>query len=276
MKVIKNINNNVALCIDSQGNEVVAFGRGIGFSKPPYEVPLSKIERTFYNVPPVQQDLLGTIPQDVLMCAIEIFDYANNHMGNRFYSNIVAALADHINFAIQRNAEFINIKLPLFYEIQQLYPEESAIGAEALKIIKKRLNVSLPKEEGSAIALHLVNYEQQQPDDSKPSDDLVIEQITQIVESHFEDIIDRDDFNYSRFVTHLHFLLQRASSDAFFVSEDMGMFESFREHYTKTYACVLKISDFFETELSRTLTPEEQLYLMIHVNRLCVREDFSL
>ena len=43
MKVIKNINNNISLCLDSRNNEVVAFGKGIGFTKPPYDVPLSKI-----------------------------------------------------------------------------------------------------------------------------------------------------------------------------------------------------------------------------------------
>ena len=46
MKVIKNINNNISLCLDSRNNEVVAFGKGIGFTKPPYDVPLSKIDRT--------------------------------------------------------------------------------------------------------------------------------------------------------------------------------------------------------------------------------------
>ena len=32
MKVIKSINNNVSHCVDSKGREVVAFGKGIGFS----------------------------------------------------------------------------------------------------------------------------------------------------------------------------------------------------------------------------------------------------
>ena len=50
MKVIKNINNNVAICVDDNGHEVVAMGKGIGFSKPPYEVDLSKIDRTYYSL----------------------------------------------------------------------------------------------------------------------------------------------------------------------------------------------------------------------------------
>ena len=46
MKVIKNINNNISLCLDSRNNEVVAFGKGIGFTKPPYDVPVHSVTLT--------------------------------------------------------------------------------------------------------------------------------------------------------------------------------------------------------------------------------------
>lgn len=47
MKVIKNINNNVSLCLDSKGNEIVAFGKGLGFIKPPYEIDLKRSRERF-------------------------------------------------------------------------------------------------------------------------------------------------------------------------------------------------------------------------------------
>ena len=78
MKVIKNINNNISLCLDSRNNEVVAFGKGIGFTKPPYDVPLSKIDRTFYDVDEEQLAVLKRIPEDVLEAAAEIVDLANS------------------------------------------------------------------------------------------------------------------------------------------------------------------------------------------------------
>lgn len=53
MKVIKNINNNVSVCQDSTGAQVVVFGKGIGFCKPPYELPMAKIQRTFYDIDPI-------------------------------------------------------------------------------------------------------------------------------------------------------------------------------------------------------------------------------
>ena len=50
MRVIRNINNNVALCLDGNGNEVVAFGKGIGFKKPPYDIELNQIQRTYWEL----------------------------------------------------------------------------------------------------------------------------------------------------------------------------------------------------------------------------------
>ena len=33
MRVLRTINNNVVICLDNNENEVVAFGKGIGFNK---------------------------------------------------------------------------------------------------------------------------------------------------------------------------------------------------------------------------------------------------
>ena len=66
MKVIKKINNNVALCLDGNQRELIAFGKGIGFKPIPYELTdLSVIERTYYGrIPgPAERD-----PQGDLRC----------------------------------------------------------------------------------------------------------------------------------------------------------------------------------------------------------------
>ena len=50
MKVIRKINNNVAIGKDDNGHEVILFGKGIGFPAIPYTLTdLSKIDRTYYN-----------------------------------------------------------------------------------------------------------------------------------------------------------------------------------------------------------------------------------
>ena len=66
MKVIKNINNNVSLCLDSNNIEVVAFGKGIGFTKPPYEVDLNQVQRTYYDIDPMYINMISDIPEEIL------------------------------------------------------------------------------------------------------------------------------------------------------------------------------------------------------------------
>lgn len=66
MKVIKKINNNVALCLDGNQRELIAFGKGIGFKPIPYELTdLSVIERTYYGISPEYQGLLKEIPKEI-------------------------------------------------------------------------------------------------------------------------------------------------------------------------------------------------------------------
>ena len=101
--VVKKINNNVALCIDSKGQELVAFGTGIGFPRTPYELTdMSKVTRTYYNVDPAMYGLLDEIPAEIFEIAGRLMDIAKARLDRRFNTNMAFSLADHINFAIQR------------------------------------------------------------------------------------------------------------------------------------------------------------------------------
>lgn len=67
MVVLKKINNNVAICKDSNQQELVAFGKGIGFPPTPYVLTdLRKIERTFYNVSSQYISMLNDIPYEII------------------------------------------------------------------------------------------------------------------------------------------------------------------------------------------------------------------
>ena len=193
MKVIKNINNNISLCLDSRNNEVVAFGKGIGFTKPPYDVPLSKIDRTFYDVDEEQLAVLNRIPENVL--------------------------------------------------------------------------------EAAAIALHFVNYKAQA--ETTPDIDYgsIIERATGIIEQELQVTVDRDSFNYYRFVTHMHYMMKRTLDDAMIDTQNRDIFESMKKEYPSIYSCSVKVAALIEQQLKKSLSEEEILYLILHINRLCARED---
>lgn len=49
MRLVKKINNNVALGIDDSGRDVVVFGKGVGFKRMPYDItPTDEVQRIFW------------------------------------------------------------------------------------------------------------------------------------------------------------------------------------------------------------------------------------
>ena len=272
MRVIKNINNNVSLCLDSKGNEVVAFGKGLGFTKPPYDIPLSRIERTFYNVNPMYIDMINSIPEEIIFIASKIVDYARTKLENPISSNIVFTLADHIYFAIQRFEKNMNFQLPIEQEIQHLFENEVEIGKYALKMIKQELKTYLPKVEAVSIALHIINAEAMETNKEKIESDYIRE-ITGIIEEYFEFKINQDSFNYARFVTHMYYLIKRVKTNTLFRDENKILYESLKSGYERIYECSLLVKNYIENSLECELSDEECIYLMLHINRLCERED---
>ena len=226
---------------------------------------IDDVSRTSGNDSAVDLDLKGSLKNDIAL--------ANEKMDNQFRENVVFTLADHIDFSVQRYRKNINIKLPLFYEVRQLYPKESEIGKQALNILKKRLDIALPREEAAAIALHFVNYKAQA--ETTPDIDYgsIIEQATGIIEQELQVTVDRDSFNYYRFVTHMHYMMKRTLDDAMIDTQNRDIFESMKKEYPSIYSCSVKVAALIEQQLKKSLSEEEILYLILHINRLCARED---
>lgn len=273
VKVIKNINNNVSLCEDSSGKQVVAFGKGLGFKKPPYEIDLSQIERTYYDVDESFISMMNDIPEATLKIADELVNYARRTLDAALSSNIVFTLADHIHFCIQRYEKKMNMKLPIYYDLEQLFEREMQVGKYAITIIRKKLHVDLPEEEAAYIALHLINAQEKEKGSYTVQNDQVIQDLIQIIEKDFDMKIKKEDFNYSRFVSHMHYLLKRGRKKELLQTENDRLYQTMKQDYPQALAAAEKVSVYFKNQLHVDLTDEEKLYLILHINRLCTRED---
>ena len=269
MKVVKNINNNVSLCLDSQGREVIAFGKGIGFTKPPYEISLSQIQRTFYDVNTQYLSVIAQLDEDIIELSEDIIDYANKHLENRYSANAIFTLADHIQFAMKRIDDHIHIKLPLYYEVQSLYPAEMEVGIYALSLIEKRFKIKMPREEAVSITFHLVDYRNKIINISKENEESTIERCTNIIEETMNIQINNKEFNYSRYVSHLYYLIDRIHEEKSISSDNYKMFYMLKDEFPNTYECALKIEKEFQWHLNE----EELMYLILHINRLCAHGD---
>lgn len=274
MKVIKKINNNVAICLDNNNHELIAFGKGIGFPKTPYVIKdLRKIEYTYYGISPNYADLVNEIPEDILRMSTKIVEYAKSKIHKEFNPNLVFTLADHIQFILQRYEKDIHIKMPFIYDINYLYEVEKEIGVKAIKYINRVKKTKISLEEAIGIAIHFINSENTVLKNDETNGDELIQHITQMIEKHFNLNINQKGFNYSRFVTHMEYLLKRQEDGKEMSSDNQKIFDSLKEECSQAYDCVIEIKNYLETKKKWKLNDEELLYLILHVNRLCSRED---
>lgn len=272
MKAIKKINNNVVICTDSNNNELIAVGKGVGFGTFPREISLSDIERTFYDLDEAHLLVMKDLPNDVVLFAGKIIDMAKNTLDAEFSANVVLSLADHIAFAIERCRNNIKVKMPLAYDIEQYYPMECKIAEYTVKRMAQIYKLYIPKSEIYGVAMILINGQIEKSVDNGDDFDRVADEITQIVEDNFSIIIDRTSFSYSRFATHLHYLLQRLKKGENIVTDNEQILTSIKSSYPEAYECAEKISRYLAKCFGKKLVDEEKLYLVLHINRVCAKE----
>lgn len=272
MKLLKKINNNFALALDSRGEQIIVEGRGIGFQKMPMELTdLSLVTRTYYDTKEQDVSLINSVSEEILNVSADICQYAEMKIGDKLNPNLRFILADHLDFAIERQKKKIDIKMPIYYDIQLLYPKEVQVAEYAMELIKKELKVQLPDSERTGIALNIINSEML-PEPAGENKDELIEKIAVFIEKSFSIQIDRKAFSYSRFVSHMEYLLRRAREGKQVSDDNLQLYKTVRAEIPAIDHCADEIAELLGKK-GYSLNEEEKLYLMLHINRLCNRED---
>jgi beta-glucoside operon transcriptional antiterminator len=269
MKVIKKINNNVVLCVDGNNNELIAFGKGIGFPAVPYELAdLNQISMTFYRIDNKLYNFIQEIPENVFEVAALIVKKAQLEIKSNLNPNLVVGLSDHINFALIRMQNYKEMQMLFSYDVQQLYPKETELGRYAVRLIREKLNVQLPDSEITNIAMHFVNAEEErEPDEGTAAEALILE-IADKIEDFYSIAIDRKDFNYNRFAMHLRYYLKRVKDESQFKDDNASFIQAIKELNPQVYECAYMIGELIDQRLNSESTEDEILYLMMHIYRI--------
>lgn len=274
MKVIKKINNNFALAIDEHGNEAIINGKGIGFKEPPFIIKdLKQINRTFYNVDPSYYKLLFEIDDKILDVSSDIQRIVEMNIDCNLNPNLFFTLADHINFCIKRKIKGISIKIPITYDLRLNYFKETEIGFKALEMIKKECGIILDESEAYGIALNIINSESYDSEINGQYYRDVIDKTIEIIEEELNYKIDKKAFNYTRYATHLSYLIDRIKNKEQLSSSNVEMLDSIKSQYLDSWKCTIKISEYLDSKFNCRLNLEEQMYICLHINRLVSRED---
>lgn len=277
MIILKRINNNAVLCIDSAGHQVVALGKGLAQSTIGSAIDLNLIDHTFYDVDPRYVELMRDLSPDYLEVSAQIINTARGMLSYDLSPNTEIAMADHIQFAVQRMREHIYLSAPLAYDLQQTYPLEYKIAQWSLDLIAQHFNITLPPNEISGIAMCLVNGAYSSTgavsSEAAKTQDTLLEQIILLIEANMGVTVNQEGFGFARFASHMQYLIRRVASGEAIASENSDMYRMASADNQATSACVDAIASLISSTYQQELTDEEKLYLILHVNRICTRSD---
>lgn len=275
MRAIRSINNNIAVCVDSAGTELIAMGKGIGYGKLPREIDLDDVTHTYYKVDERQLAGITDIPQEVLTFAAVEADRIRDQLPYQLSPNFAFTLADHIAFAIDRARRNLQVRMPLAFDIEQNYSTESRIGRQLVRRMRRTFKVALREDEAAGIAMSIVNAQVTAPSEDQVerqlSDEDLLEDITEMVENHFDITVDRTSFAFSRYATHIYYLFDRLREGDLFVLEGIEGLQGVEEQLPEEVECVKKITARLEETWGTSLTDEERLFLVLHVGRIRIK-----
>lgn len=280
MRIFRIFNNNVVATLTDDRKEAIVQGSGIGFQKKPGDmIDESKIEKLFifHDEERTKFDkLMEDMPIEYFQIAQEIADMAREQLDIELSNTVLISLTDHISFAIEREKQGVRLPNLMLSEVRSLYPSEYQIGQKGLRCIKERTGAELADDEAGYIAIHIVNAELNVGSENTTNILRLSKGVIHIVENLYGLNIKEDSLDSSRLLTHLKFLAQRIfTKETVKFEDDKAMSEWLKPAFgvliqenTKGYSCIHEITKFIKTTFSYDLSKEEQVYLMIHLQKV--------
>lgn len=275
----------MAWVVDEQDEPLIAIGKGISFGKQVGQKLLDdEIERLFKpdNSKEKNNDILykavENITSDVLLLTEEISSLAANTLKiPKFDDSHFLALADHLNYALKRSAvSTFDYPENLRWEVKNLYPEEHAIAVDALYFIEKKTGIRLPISEQTFLTYHFVNaqYDSKSNVQSMQLADLINRAI-EIIQYHYQMILDQNSVNYIRFVTHLrYFILRQLNHENDQTTKiDEQVVDVVKKNYRKAYQAAEKVGKMIRTTQNCEVSNDELFYLTLHIDRVTERQE---
>lgn len=275
MKVVKALSNNMVLMRDQRGKTCICQGKGIGFHKRVGDsIDERLIERCFLPASPDEsrhfQKLFSEISDKFWEIAEEVVDFGREHYGIKVSQKIILPLCDHMAGSVERYKKGIVLENPMLWDVKRVYPKEFKIGRYALRLLEENYGILMKDDEAAFLAYHFVNAQL----DSKTGEVLpdymtmLASRVIDLVQQSFQIVLDEEDWNYQRFLTHLKFFVKRvAVRQAYEEDGNNEMYQAMRLRYPQVGRCIDQIADIILIDFHYDISIDERLYLMIHIKK---------
>lgn len=273
MKILRVLNTNAVLTKDSDGNETILLGAGIGFKrKPGNSIDETKVEKRFILKDKKQQnrfqELLNSIPQEYIILAEQIIALAKSLYNMKLNESIHISLADHIHTAVINLKDGIVVPNSLLWDIRRYYSAEYDVAVQGLKLIQKTFSLELPEDEAGFIAMHFVNAQYGSENTNVKKIITFVDEINRLILDELCVAPDENSLNYYRYMTHLKFFAKRVMDNFHYQETDNRILTSILSKYTKEYNCSRKVAQYIKEKYNYETNEDEILYLTVHLSHI--------
>ncbi|WP_232696880.1 PRD domain-containing protein [Brevibacillus daliensis] len=271
--IIRILSNNVILVNDSATNaELILLGKGLGFGqKTGHSVPRNdvRIEKRFRmdNEDHLEQyqSLVSQIDQTVIELAAEIISWISEEITSDINQSIHVALPDHIQFALQRIENNMEIVNPFLFEIQALYQKEYLLAERAGNLIEDTFKIHIPESEIGFLALHIHSAISNIPVAQTVKHTTLIREMVDAVEKRLNLKLAQDSLSHSRTITHFRFVLERLVEGKTITNP---LLDRVKSMLPEAYQLAEELAELITEKLGVTVSEDEIGYMAMHLFRL--------
>jgi beta-glucoside operon transcriptional antiterminator len=269
----KLINNNVVFSEDIHGNEIIIFGKAIGFGqKPGSIIPSDRIIKIFTTENKQDRTFLMNLVENIdpiyIDLAKKIVDMFEEKLNRRINQMMCVSLSDHIANAVQNAREGFTTPLDILPQIREVYPEEFMIAEKGIALIKNETGTELGQEEAGYIVLHYISSQGNRYQSNAKAYLMMQKKILDIIENVYHTSVDKTTFYYSRFMTHLNYFITRVRNNEYSNTGNNFVYDAISSQYPDLKACVEQIAEMTDKEYGIGISQEEKGYLALHINNL--------
>jgi beta-glucoside operon transcriptional antiterminator len=261
------------LLVDNDQQEMILFGKGIGFNaKPGTNIDLAQVEKIFLPLSSPKGrhflSLTDTIPSEYFDISHEVLVLARSICGDKLNSVLLLTLAEHLHFAVERSRKGQTVLNKLSWEVKRYYPQEYSIGLQARARANERFKVELPEDEAVNIAFHLINASGQETDSSAHQQVELVNRLAAIVHYKLGKNTDTESVNYMRFINHLRYFSERVLAGNIVMSEEEDFYQELMRYRPDAMNVAFGIRDYVQDKYQLALPKDELTWLSIHISRL--------
>ncbi|MCT4604786.1 MAG: PRD domain-containing protein [Marinisporobacter sp.] len=269
-EIKKILSNNVVL-VEKENQNYILVGKGIGFGKKKgfvLEDP-QIIDEKFISLKGLSENeyesFLSQVDPKIIELVEKIMVMVKDELGEGLNPNVHVGLIDHINFTIKRLKEGIEIVNPFLMETKLLYPAEYDLAQKAVNLLKENLEIDIPVAEVGFLALHIYGGRANKSKKEALESSKMMNRILSYTETKLNMYIDKNSFEYKRFIMHLRGIIDRVLNHK---KIENILLSKVKEELVIEFKVAYDISKIMENTLKAKIPESEVGYIALHLYRL--------